>query len=266
MTPRSRRISSRSRSTSSPLRLSRLPVGSSARSRRAPVASARAIATRCISPPESSYGCARSRRARPTRSSRRRGPRRAASVAAVEPPRQLDVLAHGQVRQQVEELEDHPDVAPPIEDELALRERSTIGAAADADVARRRPVDAADQVEERRLSAPRLSDEREELAGRRLRGPRHRARRRAPPRRRPCEAPGTKRRARRTRPSGGTVREYPMETETGRPQIANDGPRRESSRPTSPHLGASRPGRRPSCAASSPRATAGARSASSGRS
>ena len=42
------------RSTCSPLRLSRLPVGSSASSSRAPVTSARAIATRCISPPESS--------------------------------------------------------------------------------------------------------------------------------------------------------------------------------------------------------------------
>src|SRR6266540_3550668 len=50
VTPRSRRTWSRSSRTSSPWRESRFPVGSSARSRRAPVTRPRAIAALCISP------------------------------------------------------------------------------------------------------------------------------------------------------------------------------------------------------------------------
>ncbi len=48
------------------VRLSRLPVGSSASSSFGPFASARAIATRCCSPPESSFGRCCCRPPRPT--------------------------------------------------------------------------------------------------------------------------------------------------------------------------------------------------------
>ena len=63
---------SRSRSmTAAPERLSRLPVGSSARISDGSPTRARAIATRCRSPPESFEGRCRSRWPRPTRSSAR---------------------------------------------------------------------------------------------------------------------------------------------------------------------------------------------------
>ena len=63
-------------STSRPVRESRLPVGSSANTRSGRVASARAIATRCCCPPESSCGGGRSAvaRARGCRRARRSTP------------------------------------------------------------------------------------------------------------------------------------------------------------------------------------------------
>ena len=86
----------------SPLALSRLPVGSSASSRRGELISARAMAARCISPPESSCGRWSRRCDRPTLSSSSR-PR-----ALRLPPRkqrgQRDVFQHSQRGQQSEML------------------------------------------------------------------------------------------------------------------------------------------------------------------
>ena len=64
--------SSRRRAISSPVAVSRLPVGSSASRSRGSVTRARAIAARCASPPESSDGRWSARAARETRSSARR--------------------------------------------------------------------------------------------------------------------------------------------------------------------------------------------------
>jgi hypothetical protein len=66
---RSARTCSSRSSTPAPALESRAPVGSSARMMGASLASARAIATRCRSPPESSAGRLSSRWARPTVSS-----------------------------------------------------------------------------------------------------------------------------------------------------------------------------------------------------
>jgi len=82
----------------------------------------------------------------------------------VEKARQLDVLPHGQVGQEVEELEDDADVPPPVERALPVGQGGDV-AAADPDRSGRGRVDSRDEVEERRLAASRGSDDREELAG-----------------------------------------------------------------------------------------------------
>ena len=105
---------------------SRLPVGSSASSSGGRCAIARAIATRCISPPESCAGKAparvrqphpRQQLAHPLRPPRRR--------LAEQLQRQLHILRRGQRREQMEELEDIPAM-PPLElRELRRRARGS---------------------------------------------------------------------------------------------------------------------------------------------
>ncbi len=100
--PRSPRISS-------PVRLSRLPVGSSARMMAGSVTRARAMATRWRCPPESWFGSCSMRSPRPT------VPGRPGRLARVAPPgieqRQLHVLQRVEPGQQVEGLEDEADAA-----------------------------------------------------------------------------------------------------------------------------------------------------------
>ena len=102
-----------SRITSRVLRLSRLPVGSSASSTLGWLTSARASATRCCSPPESSPGAAfafaRVRAGRPVLPG---GVARLAEGAA-RAARAVPRCRHGQVGDQVEELEDEADPAAP---------------------------------------------------------------------------------------------------------------------------------------------------------
>ena len=90
---------------------SRLPVGSSAKTTVGRETSARAIATRCCWPPESSDG----RCVQPVgEADRRRAARRSHArvrLLAGDRERQHDVLLGRQHRQQVEELEDEADVA-----------------------------------------------------------------------------------------------------------------------------------------------------------
>ena len=105
-----RRRTPRSSSRISPLvRESRLPVGSSAKRTVGRETSARAIATRCCWPPESSAGRCLRRSARPTVVEQLVEPR-PVGLAAGDRQRQEDVLLGGQHRQQVEELEDEADV------------------------------------------------------------------------------------------------------------------------------------------------------------
>ena len=103
------RVSASSRPiTAAPVASSRLPVGSSASTRRGSRTSARAIATRCCSPPESRSGkLARSVR---EADARRGAPRRARRVLTRELRRQQHVLEHAERRDQVEELEHEADL------------------------------------------------------------------------------------------------------------------------------------------------------------
>ena len=96
--------------TSAPAWLSRLPVGSSARIRAGSVTIARATATRCCWPPDSSVGSWSRRSPRPSRSSAAlaRGLALRARDALVE-QRRRDVVERGRPRQQVVRLEDEAD-------------------------------------------------------------------------------------------------------------------------------------------------------------
>ncbi len=111
--PRGRAGSRSSSSTAAPLSWSRLPVGSSASTSSGSLTSARAIASRCCSPPESSCG-------RPIRdAARARAPRSAARRAARPVPGarqargQQHVLLSGELLDQVKRLEHEADVAEP---------------------------------------------------------------------------------------------------------------------------------------------------------
>ena len=94
------------------VRVSRLPVGSSARSREGWLESARAIATRCCWPPESWFGLWSARSPRPTVSSAFKARSRwlvpGQALAGVE-HRQFDILQGGGAREQVEALEDEAE-------------------------------------------------------------------------------------------------------------------------------------------------------------
>ena len=98
-------------STSTLVRVSRLPVGSSARITAGSLTSARAMATRCCWPPESWLGWWSARSARPTAARRARARvLRSRAVSAGVEQGQLDVLERGRARQQVELLEDESDL------------------------------------------------------------------------------------------------------------------------------------------------------------
>ena len=131
--------------------------------------SARAIATRCCWPPESWLGWWSSRPASPTISRQRRAcSSRSFAECAVRrvDQRQLDVLERRGARQQVERLEDEPDLAVA---DLRARRRGrgprrrrrrgssgpTVG-----------PVEAADDVHERALAGARRAHDGDELARR----------------------------------------------------------------------------------------------------
>ena len=91
--------------------VSRFPVGSSAKSTDGSATIARAMATRCICPPDSSLGVCDSHPVRPTAASasRARLCRSRCGHAAID-ERQLDVLERGRPIEQVESLEDEAEV------------------------------------------------------------------------------------------------------------------------------------------------------------
>ena len=110
-TPRWRARSCRLWNTASEVVGSRLPVGSSQSSRRGLLASARATATRCCSPPESCAGWWVRRSARPRSvSSVLRARLGLAPRLAGDHQRQGDVVERRQLRQQMVELVDEADV------------------------------------------------------------------------------------------------------------------------------------------------------------
>ena len=108
---------------------------------------------------------ARGRRGRPARAGRARAPRPARRRTAVQLERQQQVLLDGEQRDQVEELEDEADVAAPEARARVLVERGEIGAV-DHHAARRRAVDAGDQVEQRRLAGAAPPDQHDDLPAR----------------------------------------------------------------------------------------------------
>ena len=135
--------------TSAPAWLSRLPVGSSARISAGSVTSARAMATRCCWPPDSSVGSWSRRSPRPSRSSAAfaRAARSRRDDALVE-QRRRDVVERGRPRQQVVRLEDEADrpAAEPGQAVVVERRRRRAG---ERVAAGRRPVEAAEDVHHR---------------------------------------------------------------------------------------------------------------------
>jgi hypothetical protein len=149
--------------TISPLRASRLPVGSSARITRGERARARAMATRCRSPPESWAGMCRAREARPTGVQVLRD--RLSPLASrhrQRGERGLDVLRGGQGRDQVELLEDE---AQRVQSEIGERGVSEPfqRLAFEVDRAASRPIKGAEELKERGLPGARWSEDGDEL-------------------------------------------------------------------------------------------------------
>jgi ferredoxin len=102
-----------------------LPVGSSASTARGSPTTARAIATRCRSPPDSSCGRCVSRCPRPTRSSAAAA-RRAARAADAGVQQAVGHVVHAPVPgREVELLEDEPDVRRPQRRQLPVGQRAT---------------------------------------------------------------------------------------------------------------------------------------------
>ena len=151
--------------TSAPLAVSRLPVGSSARSSAGSVTRARAIATRCCWPPDSSVGSWSSRSPRPSRSS--------AAVARRVRSRAADALVGERRRDVVERRRPRaagcttgrrsrstgcgPGRQPVVVEILDRRSVEDVAAG-------RRPIEAADDVHQRGLARARRPDDRQELA------------------------------------------------------------------------------------------------------
>ena len=155
---------------------SRLPVGSSASSSGGSPTTARAIATRCLSPPDSWCGRCRSRWARPTRCS---AARRAGAARPARYPRVQqavgDVVERRDAGGEVELLEDEPDGT-------ARERRTAAGPTAGPRRGRRsstapagRPVERADEVQHRRLARAGRPDDGDQLPV--LDGQRHRVQR-----------------------------------------------------------------------------------------
>ena len=154
---------SRSATISAPEALSRFPVGSSARTRPGRVTTARARQTRCFSPPESWSGRWPLRGERPTES--RASAARARRSAAGTPARtsgKRDVLERRHPRDEVERLEDEADPLAPEPRELVVGEARDL-APLEAVRARGRPVEAAEEGEERRLPRARGAHDRDVL-------------------------------------------------------------------------------------------------------
>ena len=145
-----------------PVAESRLPVGSSARTIAGRPTSARAMATRCRSPPDSCSGrwCAAMPQADPLERRARRPARRArARDAAVQQP-VGDVVERGLAAEQVELLEHEPD-PPRAERRTASRSRQAPPRRTPAmrTVAGRRPVERAEEVQQGRLARTRRPDD-----------------------------------------------------------------------------------------------------------
>ena len=142
---------------------SRLPVGSSANTTAGRAISARAIATRCCWPPDSSAGRCVRRSPRPTASTTVSN--HSSSIGgAGERQRERDVLPRGQHRDEVVRLEDEAELVAPERREPLVVEVGQL-LAGDDDRAGRRAVESGEQVHQRGLAGPGGPHDRGELAG-----------------------------------------------------------------------------------------------------
>ena len=113
---------------------------------------ARATATRCCCPPESSVGRWSTRSAQPDRFERRQRPRAAARpVRPARSQRQRDVVERAWSRDQVEALEDEADLAVADHGQLVFVQLPDVDAVEQV-ATRGRVVEAADDVHQRRLA------------------------------------------------------------------------------------------------------------------
>ena len=142
---------------------SRLPVGSSARMITGSLTSARAMAIRCCSPPESSIGNAFMRCCSPTHLSTWNVRRCCCVERHAEHARhERDVLEHGLGRQQLEVLEDEAERAA-VGLHLGRRERREV-AAVDDELSFAGNVLPQQQAQQRRLAGAARPGEENELA------------------------------------------------------------------------------------------------------
>ncbi len=147
---------------------SRLPVGSSANTTAGREIRARAIATRCCCPPESSEGRCVARSAMPTVASswsRQAG----IDVVAGDADRKLDVLGGVEDGDEVEELEDEAELLAAQLRQALVVERRHLDAV-DPGLAAGRLVEAGEQVHQRRLAGSGGADDRGQLTGREVEG------------------------------------------------------------------------------------------------
>ena len=129
--------------------------------------SARAMATRCCSPADSWSGlwCSLPVRSTSAMTSRTRSAQLAAGrVLAGDRERQRDVLGGVEQRDEVERLEDEAGPVAPKPGRPVVGQR-LIDLALEHHLARRRPVKAAEHLEERRLAGSRRTHQGHELAG-----------------------------------------------------------------------------------------------------
>ena len=156
--------SSNSSNTRKPVGRSRLPVGSSASTAAGRVTSARATAVRCRSPPESWLGTMLEplAQAHALEQAARFGGRLLRRRAAHE-QRHRDVLERRELRQQMMELIDEAErtIAQPAALRVAQRAHRL---ADDAHLACRRLIEAADELQQRRLARARRADDRDAIA------------------------------------------------------------------------------------------------------
>ena len=148
--------------TAPPARESRLPVGSSAKMMLGSLINARAMATRCCSPPESSTWQVVHPVAEADLAQRLRGPLRRSAPG--DHCGKLDVLEGSQLGQQEVALEDEPHalVAQPG---LGAPVELVDGIALEDDRPCRRPLEARERVEQRRLPGARCPNEEHCLRG-----------------------------------------------------------------------------------------------------
>ena len=136
------------------------PVGSSAKTISGRETSARAAATRCCWPPESSVGRCLSRVAQMKRVDDLLHPV-AFGLAPRDVQRQPDVLERGQGRNEIECLEDEADTVAPHLRDLALGQGTQLDVA-DPRLSRRQPVETRHALHQRRLARTRGPHDRRE--------------------------------------------------------------------------------------------------------